>query len=75
MEPRKVYPIEIPLEPLANLFKANHQTQIYIASSNFPNFDINRNTGDPQGRRWRPASNTIRHEVGRAFFLELSVYP
>ena len=75
MEPGQVYRLEIPLEPLANLFKANHRIQIYITSSNFPNFDINRNTGDPDDRRWRVANNTIHHDSGRASFLELSVYP
>ncbi len=75
MEPGQVYRIEIPLEPLANLFKANHRIQIYITSSNFPNFDINRNTGDPEDRRWRVADNAIHHDSGRASYLELSVYP
>ena len=75
MEPGKIYQIEIPLEPSANLFAMNHRIRIDICSSNFPNFDINRNTGDPNDGRWRIAENTIHHEMNHASHIVLPVYP
>jgi len=49
MRPGDVYRIEI--EPLAtsNLFKAGHRLRLDISSSNFPQFDLNPNTGEPAG--------------------------
>jgi putative CocE/NonD family hydrolase len=63
MKPGQVYRLEIPLEPTANLFKAGHRIRVDVCSSNFPSFDINRNTGDPHGRRWRVAENTVWHDA------------
>jgi uncharacterized protein len=73
MEPGKVYRLEIPLEPSANLFKAGHRIRIQICSSNFPAFDINRNTGDPHDRRWRIAQNTVWHDAVHASCIVLPV--
>ena len=75
MEEGKKYRLEFPLQPAANVFKANHRIQIQIASSNFPNFDINRNTGDPHDRGWRIANNTVYHQSDNASFIELPLYP
>ena len=75
MEPGKIYRIEIPLEPSANLFAVNHRIRVDICSSNFPNFDINRNTGDPNDRRWRIAENTIYHEMNHASCIVLPTHP
>ena len=74
MEEGKKYRLEFPLQPAANVFKANHRIQIQIASSNFPNFDINRNTGDPHDRGWRIANNSVIHQSGNASFVELPLY-
>lgn len=71
----KVYQLNFPLEPSANLFKAGHRIRVDISSSNFPNFDINRNTGDPFDRRWRIAVNTVYHESQFASSLLLPIYP
>jgi len=75
MESGKLYQIEIPVEPAANLFKANHRIRLDICSSNFPNFDINRNTGDPNGRECRIAENTVYHEAEHASCIVLPIYP
>lgn len=75
MEAGKIYQIEILLEPSANLFAENHRIRIDICSSNFPNFDINRNTGDPNDRRWRIAENTVYHGKDRASYIVLPIYP
>ncbi len=35
--------------PTSNLFKKGHRIRVDISSSNFPHFDVNPNTGDPEG--------------------------
>ena len=75
MQPDKVYRLEIPLEPSANLFKATHRIRIDLSSSSFPNFDINRNTGDPDDRNGRLAENTIHHDRQYATAIVLPVWP
>ncbi|MEJ1730276.1 CocE/NonD family hydrolase, partial [Escherichia coli] len=63
MAPGKVYRLEIPIDPVANRFRAGHRIAVHISSSNFPDSDINRNTGgDPSDRRWQTADNTIHHD-------------
>ena len=43
--------VEIVIEPFAtsNMFRKGHQIRIDISSSNFPHFDVNPNTGAPEG--------------------------
>jgi putative CocE/NonD family hydrolase len=67
----EVYRLEFPLEPTANLFQAGHRIRIDVTSSNFPGYDINRNTGDPGDRRWRLANNTVWHDQTRASCIVL----
>ncbi|HEX4262549.1 MAG TPA: CocE/NonD family hydrolase, partial [Acetobacteraceae bacterium] len=59
--PGEVVRIQITLFPVANLFLPGHRIRIDIASSNFPKFDVNPNTGEPEGaaRRRRIAVNTV----------------
>lgn len=61
MVPGCVY--EIAIEPFAtsNLFAAGHRIRLDISSSNFPHFDVNPNTGEPEGRarRRRIARNSV----------------
>jgi hypothetical protein len=44
-----VYAIEVTLAPTANRFIRGHRLRIDVASSNFPRFDVNPNTGAPAG--------------------------
>jgi len=46
---------EITVEPMpsSNLFKRSHRIRLDISSSNFPRFDVNPNTGEPEGRARR----------------------
>lgn len=74
MKPGEVYCLEFPLEPTANLFRAGHRIRLDICSSNFPNFDINRNTGDPQSRESRIARNTIHHDADRPSCIALPIH-
>jgi len=71
MEPGEVCCLEFPLEPTANLFRVGHRIRLDICSSNFPNFDINRNTGDPHSRKSRIARNAIHHDTARPSCIAL----
>jgi putative CocE/NonD family hydrolase len=64
MKPREVYELIISLYPTSNLFKKSHRIRLDIASSNFPRFDVNPNTGEPIGlnRRVVVAKNTVYHD-------------
>jgi putative CocE/NonD family hydrolase len=73
LQPGRVYRLEIPLEPSANLFQAGHRIRLDVCSSNFPSFDINRNTGDPHDRRWRIAQNTVWHDAEHPSCIVLPV--
>ena len=61
-----VYEITIRPSATANLFKAGHRIRLDVSSSNFPQFDINPNTGEPEGgwREMRVARNRVHTGVG-----------
>ena len=63
MMPGEVYAITIELFPTGNLFRRGHRLRLDIASSNFPHFDVNPNSGEPEGawiiRAW-PATASLR---------------
>jgi len=75
MEPGKVY--EFTIEPFstANVFKKGHRIRLDISSSNFPNFDVNPNTGDltGTGNIVRKALNTIYLDEGNASYVILPI--
>ena len=77
MTPGKAY--EITIEPFAtcNLFKAGHRIRLDISSSNFPRYDINYNTGEPEGRAQtrRVATNTVFVDRKRASRIVLPIVP
>jgi len=56
MEPGREYEFSILLTPISNLFKVGHRIRLDVASSNFPRFDVNPNTGEPLGRH----THTVR---------------
>ena len=70
---------EIRIEPYAtcNLFKAGHRIRVDISSSNFPRYDVNTNTGEPQGlaRRQCIALNTVHVDGARASHIVLPIVP
>jgi len=49
MTPGEVYRIEVTAFPTSNLFKRGHRIRLDVSSSNFPHFDLNLNTGAPEG--------------------------
>jgi len=50
MSPGRRYAIVIDVFPTSNLFRQGHRIRLDISSSNFPRFDANPNTGEPEGR-------------------------
>jgi putative CocE/NonD family hydrolase len=74
-EPGEIVCIRVVLFPTANLFLAGHRIRLDISSSNFPKFDVNSNTGEPEGmaRRRRIAVNTVFADAARPSRLLLPV--
>jgi putative CocE/NonD family hydrolase len=66
MVPGEVYAITIELFPIANLFCHEHRLRLDISSSNFPHFDVNPNSGEPEGawQHRRIACNRVFAEAG-----------
>ena len=75
MEPGTVYPITIVLPPTSNLFAKGHRIRLDIASSSFPQFDVNPNTGEPLGRHTHTvrALNTVYFDQDRPSHVLLPV--
>jgi uncharacterized protein len=75
MVPGAVYAIRIRPFPTSNLFKRGHRLRLDISSSNFPHFDLNPNTGEPEGRatRFERADNTVFADAGRPSHILLPV--
>ena len=77
MQPGEIYPITIELLPTANRFMAGHRIRLDISSSNFPKFDVNPNSGEPesQARLRRPATNNVHMGAVHLSRLILQVLP
>jgi putative CocE/NonD family hydrolase len=75
--PGEMTRIAITLFPTANLFQAGHRIRLDISSSNFPKFDVNPNTDEPDGkaRRKRIARNTVYVDAGRPSLIRLPILP
>jgi putative CocE/NonD family hydrolase len=69
--------VTVTLFPTANLFQPGHRIRLDISSSNFPKFDVNPNTGEPEGkaRRKRIARNTVYVDAGRPSSVRLPILP
>ncbi len=77
MTPGKPYPITIAAFPTSNLFKKGHRIRLDVSSSNFPHFDVNPNTGAPEGTGMtrRIARNTVFVDSARPSQVLLPVIP
>lgn len=63
LEPGRVYRFEIDLWNTSHVFKKGHRIRVEIASSAFPKYDRNLNTGAPLGRstEMEVAEQTVYH--------------
>ncbi len=75
MTPGEPTRIRVTAFPTANLFKAGHRLRLDVSSSNFPHFDLNPNTGEPEGRwtRCRVATNTVFCDAARPSCVVLPI--
>jgi putative CocE/NonD family hydrolase len=77
MEPGEVYEVVIEAFPTSNLFVRGHRIRIDISSSNYPHFDLNFNTGEPEGlaTQRRVATNTVYLDRTRPSHAVLPIVP
>jgi putative CocE/NonD family hydrolase len=77
MQPGEVYAIRIELFPCSNRFAAGHCIRLDISSSNFPHFDLNFNTGEPEGlsTHARIATNSVYVDASRPSHVVLPMIP
>jgi uncharacterized protein len=77
MQPGNIYPITIILPPTANRFCKGHRLRVDIASSSFPQFDVNPNTGELLGRHTFTicAQNTVYADSAHPSHIILPVVP
>ena len=77
LEPGRVYEYDIDLWATSNTFLPGHRLRVELASSNFPRFDRNLNTGeDPAtGTRLQSARQTIYHSAKYPSHIVLPVIP
>lgn len=77
MTPGHPYRIKVAALPTSNLFAKGHRIRLDISSSNFPHFDVNPNTGAPEGRglTTRVAVNTVFVDTERPSHVILPIIP
>ena len=77
MTPGEVYEVTIEAFPTSNLFAAGHRIRLDVSSSNYPHFDLNFNTGEPEGRatRSRIATNSVYMDATRPSHVVLPIVP
>jgi putative CocE/NonD family hydrolase len=75
MTPGEIYKIVITPFDTCNLFRRGHRLRIDISSSNYPQFDINPNTGAAEGSadRYAVATNRVHFGAGFPSCIRLSV--
>ncbi len=73
--PGEVNEYVINLEAVSQLFRKGHRIRIDVASSSFPEYDRNMNTGNAVGEDARgiPAMQSIYHQAGYVSYIDLPV--
>jgi putative CocE/NonD family hydrolase len=77
MEGGKVYKVTLPPLVTANVFQAGHRIRLQVASSSFPVYERNLNTGGPNYNEKDPvvAHNVIHHGPEYPSAVTLTVVP
>ncbi|MDE2138529.1 MAG: CocE/NonD family hydrolase [Gammaproteobacteria bacterium] len=77
MQPGEVYRITVAAFPTSNRFVRGHRIRLDVSSSNFPHFDVNPNTGAPEGTGLtrRVARNTVYLDAARPSHVVLPLIP
>ena len=77
LKPGEIYKFSIDLWATSNVFRRGHRLRLEIASSNFPRFDRNSNTGDDSAHSQKlvPAENVVVHDADHPSTLILPIVP
>ena len=77
MTPGEVYRITVEAFPTSNRFRRGHRIRLDISSSNFPHFDVNPNTGEPEAKATtvRVATNRVYLDRNRPSHVVLPIIP
>ncbi|MYM84315.1 CocE/NonD family hydrolase [Duganella sp. FT50W] len=77
LTPDTMTAVTVTANPVSNLFKAGHRIRLDIASSNFPKYDANPNTGGPEGPggATRIAINTLYCGTNHPSHVILPIIP
>ncbi len=75
LKPGEINEYVINLEAVSQLFRKGHRIRIDVASSSFPEYDRNMNTGNAVGEDATgvPALQSIYHQKGYASYIDLPV--
>jgi len=75
--PGDIYAVRIEAFPTSNVFKRGHRIRVDISSSNFPKFDVNPNTGEPEAKAlgMKTARNRLFLDAGRPSHVLLPIVP
>jgi putative CocE/NonD family hydrolase len=77
IEPGRIYAYDIDLWNTCQMFKTGHRVRVEIASSAFPKYDRNPNTGEALGKTTRVdvAQQTIYHDREHPSHIMLPIVP
>ncbi len=77
LTPGEAVQLTVSAFPTSNLFKKGHRIRLDVSSSNFPHFDVNPNTGAPEGRGLtrQIARNTLYVDKARPSHVILPLIP
>ena len=77
LQPGEIAAVTVAAFPTANLFKRGHRIRLDVSSSNFPHFDVNPNTGAPEGTGLtrQVARNTLYLDQDRPSHVVLPIIP
>ena len=76
MKPGEIYKLTVDLGATSNVFLAGHKLRVEVASSNYPRFDRNLNTGGgPDDTKSVKATNVIYHDKEHPSALVVPIIP
>ena len=77
MKPGEIYPFEIEMYPISNVFLEGHRNRIVVSSSSFPKWYPNGNTGKEMDEDFPGvvAKNSIFHDREHPSKVVLPVIP
>ena len=73
----QIYELHLTLGNISHVYRTGHRIRLHVSSSDFPRYDRNLNTGEPQnsGCSGRVAHQTIYHSQRHPSALILPVIP